>query len=64
MSGLIGTREVVCRFGLIWREYGCRCAGRCIVALLHRRPTTFLDVAFDTANRSKQRHRKTKPAPS
>jgi hypothetical protein len=54
MSGFIGTRQVVSQFGVIWREFGPRCAGRCIGAILKGRPTTFLDVAFDTAARSKQ----------
>jgi hypothetical protein len=54
MSGFIGTRQVVSQFGLIWREFGPRCAGRCIGAILKGRPTTFLDVAFDTAARGKR----------
>jgi len=63
MSGFIGARQVVSQFGLIWREFGPRCATRCIGAILQRRPTTFLDVAFDTAARSKIKRCETKDAP-
>jgi hypothetical protein len=54
MSGLIRTPQVLSQFGLIWREFGPRCAVRCAGAILHRRPTTFLDLAFDTAGRGKK----------
>jgi hypothetical protein len=57
MSGLIGTRQVVSQFGLIWREFGPRCATRCIGAILHRRPTTFLNIAFDTAGKTKTKNK-------
>ena len=49
MRGLIDNRQVATHFGLIWREFGWRCALRCLNAMLHGRPTTFLDLAFDTA---------------
>jgi hypothetical protein len=49
MNGLIGRRQVVAHFGVIWREFGPRCAVRCVSAIVHGRPTTFLDVAFNTA---------------
>ena len=46
MRGVIGTKEVVTNFGVIWREFGPRCALRCAAAVLCRRPTTFLEIAF------------------
>jgi hypothetical protein len=49
MEGFIGNKQVFSQFGVIWREFGPRCAARCIGAMLRRRPTTFLDVAFDTS---------------
>jgi hypothetical protein len=63
MSGLIGTRQVVSHFGTIWREFGPRCAVRCVGAIFRRRPTTFLDVAFETSVRRKTRCRR-RPARS
>jgi hypothetical protein len=55
MSGFIGSRQVVSQFHVIWREFGPRCAVRCASAILHRRPTTFLDVAFNTGARTHHR---------
>jgi len=52
MLGVIGNRQVASHLGLIWREFGPRCAVRCVGAMLRRRPTTFLDLAFDTASRA------------
>jgi hypothetical protein len=45
MRGLITHREVLANFGLIWREFGLRCVARCLMAIVTRRRTTFLDVA-------------------
>jgi hypothetical protein len=53
MKGVIDSRQVASHFGLIWREFGPRCAFRCVAAIFHRRPTTFLDVAFETSTRGK-----------
>jgi hypothetical protein len=55
MFGMIGNKEVAAHFGLIWREFGPRCALRCVGAMLRGRPTTFLDVAFDTSASPKPR---------
>ena len=69
MSGFIGARQVVSQFGVIWREFGPRCAVRCVGAIFRRQPTTFLDVAFNTAARGKPscraegRRRKTRVRP-
>jgi hypothetical protein len=51
MRGVIGNRQVATHLGLIWREFGLRCALRCVGAILRGRRTTFLDVAFDTSAR-------------
>jgi hypothetical protein len=51
MKGVIDGRQVASHFGLIWREFGPRCAIRCVVAVLRRRRTTFLDIAFETSER-------------
>jgi hypothetical protein len=51
MLGVIGNKQVATHLGLIWREFGLRCALRCVDAILRGRPTTFLDVAFDTSAR-------------
>jgi hypothetical protein len=53
MRGFINTRAVLFRFVVIWREFGPRCAVRCVGAILRGRPTTFLDVAFDTRARAR-----------
>jgi hypothetical protein len=53
MLGVIGNRQAASHLGLIWREFGPRCALRCIGAMLRGQRTTFLDVAFDTAVKSK-----------
>ena len=45
MRGLITHREVLANFGLIWREFGPRCVARCLMAIVTRRRTTFLDLA-------------------
>jgi hypothetical protein len=54
MMGVINSKQVACHFGLIWREFGPRCAVRCVTAIFSRRPTTFLDIAFETSARSKR----------
>ncbi len=55
MLGVIGNRQVASHLGLIWREFGARCALRCVGAMLRGRRTTFLDLAFHTAPRRNQR---------
>ncbi len=52
MVGIIGNKQVARHLGLIWREFGPRCAIRCLGALIRGRRTTFLDLAFDTAARA------------
>jgi hypothetical protein len=54
MLGVIDNKQVASHFGLIWREFGPRCALRCVAALFHRRHTTFLDIAFETSARGKR----------
>ncbi len=44
MQGVITSRDVVRHFPLIWREFGRGCAWRCVMALLTRRRTTFLEL--------------------
>jgi hypothetical protein len=61
MVGVIGTKQVALHLGLIWREFGPRCAMRCLGAVLRGRRTTFLDLAFDTAARAP---RPVTPSPS
>lgn len=46
MQGVITSRDVASNLPLIWREFGSRCALRCIVALLTRRRTTFLELMY------------------
>lgn len=46
MRGVITARDVVSNLGLIWREFGPRCALRCMVACVTGRRTTFLSVAM------------------
>jgi hypothetical protein len=53
MLGVIGNKEFASHFGLIWREFGPRCAIRCVAAMFRRRPTTFLDLAFETSAKTK-----------
>ncbi len=45
MQGVITSRDVLRYLPLIWREFGPRCAMRCVHAVLTRKKTTFLDVA-------------------
>ena len=53
MKGVIDNRQVASHLCVIWREFGPRTALRCVAALFHRKPTTFLDVAFDTSSRKR-----------
>ncbi len=53
MVGVIDSKQAALHLGLIYREFGWRCTIRCLAALLRGRRTTFLDLAFDTAHRSK-----------
>jgi hypothetical protein len=46
MRGLITGREVIRHTPTIVRHFGPRCYLRCMLALLSRRKTTFLEVAF------------------
>jgi hypothetical protein len=54
MLGVINGRQIASHFGLIWREFGARCALRCVSAIICRRHTTFLDIAFETTARGKR----------
>lgn len=45
MNGVITTKDVLANLGLIWREFGARCAIRCVLSLASGKTTTFLDVA-------------------
>ena len=49
MRGIITGREVVRHGPTIVRHFGPRCYLRCLQALLSRKPTTFLEVAFRDA---------------
>jgi hypothetical protein len=46
MRGLVTGRDVARHFLTLCWYFGPRCACRCVAAVLSRRPTTFLDVAF------------------
>jgi hypothetical protein len=50
MRGFIDTRQVLFHFGTICREFGPRCATRCLCAILRGRQTTFLELAFQPAH--------------
>jgi hypothetical protein len=57
MVGLIADKEVLSKLGLIWREFGPRCAARCLGAVIVRRHVTFLDVVFGTPAKKKAARR-------
>jgi hypothetical protein len=57
MVGYIADKEVLSKLGLIWREFGPRCAARCLGAVIGRRHVTFLDVVFSTPAKKKRRGR-------
>lgn len=44
MVGVITTRDVLSHLPLIWREFGTRCLLRCVIAMVFRRRTTFLQL--------------------
>lgn len=46
MRGLITGKEVFKHLFLVCREFGPRCALRCARAVVTRRKTTFLEIAF------------------
>jgi hypothetical protein len=46
MRGLVTGKDVLKHIWLVCWHFGPRCAWRCAAALVSRRPTTFLDVAF------------------
>jgi hypothetical protein len=54
MRGVIKNKQAASHLCLIWREFGPRCAFRCVASMFHRRPTTFLDIAFQTSARGKR----------
>lgn len=56
MRGYIGNKEALMHLGLIWREFGPRCAARCLGSVLRgkRGTGTFLEAAFP---RAKERRR-------
>jgi hypothetical protein len=49
MDGLIEGRDVVLHLWTIGQQFGWACAGRCMRAVITRRRTTFLDVAFGSS---------------
>lgn len=51
MRGVINSRDVLTHLGVIWREFGFRCAARCAWASMRSRPTTFLDLALKQPRR-------------
>jgi hypothetical protein len=46
MRGMITGREVLRNGHIILKHYGPRCYLRCMLAVLFRERTTFLEVAF------------------
>lgn len=52
MRGLITGREVIRHTPTIVRHFGPRCYLRCMLALLSRKRTTFLEVAFQGSGRA------------
>lgn len=52
MRGLITGREVIRHTPTIVRHFGPRCYLRCMLALLSRKKTTFLEVAFQESGRA------------
>ena len=46
MRGLITAREVIRNGHIIVRHFGPTCYLRCLMAVVLRRDTTFLEVAF------------------
>lgn len=46
MKGVITGREVAANLWLIFREFGPRCAFRCLYCVVRGGGTTFLDVAL------------------
>jgi hypothetical protein len=46
MLGVITLRDVLDHLGLIRREFGSRGVAWCLLAVLSRRRTTFLEVAL------------------
>jgi hypothetical protein len=47
MRGFIKSKDVVAHLWLVCRYFGPRCAWRCAAAIVTRRRTTFLNIAFD-----------------
>jgi hypothetical protein len=58
MVGFIDDKATLLKLGLIWREFGPRCAARCLTAVIARKHVTFLDVVFETVAKQKPRGRK------
>jgi hypothetical protein len=46
IRGVISSRDVLRNGSTILREFGARAYFRCCVAMLLRRPSTFLDCIF------------------
>lgn len=46
MLGVVTLRDVLAHGGRIQREFGSRCVVRCLMAVLSRRRTTFLEIAL------------------
>lgn len=57
MCGLIDNKQALSHLCLIWREFGAKCAVRCVGAVLTRkRETTFLNLVFtDTHSKAETR---------
>jgi len=54
MRGVITSADVLRNLRLIWKEFGSRCAIRCLAAIARPKPRTFLQVAFPVSNMSPQ----------
>lgn len=49
MRGVITSRDVLTHLPTIWRGFGTRCVLRCLLAVLTRRRTTFLQLVAGDA---------------
>jgi hypothetical protein len=47
MKGVVTGKDVFRHLWLVCRYFGPRCAWRCAAAVITRRRTTFLNIAFD-----------------
>ncbi len=51
MQGVITSKDVLANVGVIVSEFGVRTLARCMVAMVLRKPTTFLDLALKERER-------------